>query len=367
VSISLRKRVRQACLLGCVSGAALLSLAVGGASAATYGGSTFTGSAEGWKTVNPECKLLNILELPLVCTTSGAYDGTAGAPPGSYAVKTEIPINLIGLFESKVTLESPSFTAVGTGSGTLALARAFDPGGLISLTPEYTYTAYLVNKSTNTKQKAFTESIGGEVLFANKSGGVSLTAGNTYTVQIETTTSSSIASIGLLGGEAIGRFDNVSVSGPDAPNNPNPPDNGNNGNNGNNGGNGNGGGNGSSGGNGANGTVSITSSELKSLAGSVLTGSATMTGNRVSVKGTCPTKAGATCTISLQGMLSRSKPATAGRKAKVKQGKSKNFALSVKPANRAAVKAKSKLLFKVTIKAGSASATAYKTLTLIHK
>jgi hypothetical protein len=364
VSISLRKRVRQACLLGCVSGAALLSLAVGGASAATYGGSTFTGSAEGWKTVNPECKLLNILELPLVCTTSGAYDGTTGAPPGSYAVKTEIPVNLIGLFESKVTLESPSFTAAGTGSGTLALSRSFDPGGLISLTPEYSYTAYLVNKTTNTKQKAIAETIGGEVLFANKSGGVSFTAGNTYTVQIETTTSSSIASIGLLGGEAIGRFDNVAVTGPDAPSTPNGPENGNNGNSG---GNGNGGGNGSSGGNGANGTVTITSSELKSLAGSVLTGSATLSGNRVSVKGTCPTKAGATCTISLQGMLSRTKAATAGRKAKVKQGKSKNFALSVKPAARTAVKAKSKLLFKVTIKAGTASATAYKTLTLIHK
>jgi hypothetical protein len=364
VSTSLRSRVRRACLLGCVSGAALLSLAVGGASAATYGGSTFTGSAEGWKVAaSPEksCKVLGLLEV--LCTNSAGYDATVGAPAGSLAVNTEIPLNLIGLFKGELTVESPAFTAVGTGSGTLALARSFDPGGLLSLNPQYTYTAYLVDKTTSTKQKAVTETVEGEVPFANKNGSVSLTAGHNYVVQIETSSSASLLAVGLLT-ETIARFDNVSVTGPDAPSNPN----GENGNNGNNGGNGNGGGDGNSGGNGANGATTITSSELKSIAGSVLSGSATMSGNRVSVKGTCPTKAGATCTISLQGMLNRhNKAATAGRKAKVKQGKSKNFALSVKPAARTAVKAKSKLLFKVTIKAGSASATAYKTLTLIHK
>jgi hypothetical protein len=366
VSISLRSRIRRGFLLGCVSGAALLSLAVGGASAATYGGSTFTGSAEGWKVAaSPEqsCKLLNLLTL---CENSAGYDGTAGAPPGSLAVKTNILVNVIGLVQSDLTAESPAFTAVGTGSGTLALARSFDPGGLLSLTPQYTYTAYLVDKTSGTKQKAFSETLEAEAPFANKTGAVSLTAGHTYVVQLETATSASLLGLGLIS-ESIARFDNVSVTGPDAPTNPNGPENGNNGNNGNNGGNGNGGGNGSTGGNGANGGTTITSSELKSIAGSVLSGSATLSGNRVSVKGTCPTKAGATCTISLQGMLNRHKAATAGRKAKVKQGKSKNFALSVKPAARTAVKAKSKLLFKVTIKAGSASATAYKTLTLVHK
>ena len=50
-------------------------------------------------------------------------------------------------------------------------------------------------------------------------------------------------------------------------------------------------------------------------------------GNRLSVKAKCPAKVNATCTLSLQGMLSRKKPATAGRKAKVKLGKTKNFAL----------------------------------------
>jgi hypothetical protein len=371
VFISLRKRIQRACLLGCVSGAALLVLAVGPASAATYpgGGSSFTGSAEGWKPVNPECKLLGLLELPLVCTTSAAYDGTAGAPPGSYAVKTEIPLNVIGLFKSDVILESPTFTAADGGSGSVVLSRAFDPGGLIGITPQFTYTAYLVNKSNDTKQKAITETIEGEVPFAGKTGAVSLTAGNTYAVQIEVTTSSSVASVGLLGGESIGRFDNVVVNGPNATT---PPGNNGGGDEGGNGGNGGGGGggdgSGGAGGVGGNGASGVSSAQLQSLISSGgLIGPAVLKGNRVSVDAACPTKVGTVCNLALQGLLSRKKPATVGRRAKVKQGKKKNFALTVKPAARAAIKTKSTLLFKETVKAGKAKATVYKTMKLIHK
>ena len=358
---SLRKRVRQACLLGCVSGAALLVLAVGSASAATYGSSTFTGSGEGWKEANSECKLLNLIELPLVCTASGAYDGTAGAPPGSYAVKTSIPLNLIGVFKSAVTAESPSFTASGSGSGSLSLSRSFVPGGLIALAPQFVYSAYLVDKTTNTKQKAITETIEAEAPFASKTGGVSLVAGHTYDIQIEANASSTLASIGLLGGEAIGRFDNVVVTGPGAeepPNNPNPP-------NGKPGGNGENGGEGDNGANGGAGGVS--SAQLESLIKSSLVGPATLKGNRLSVKATCPKKIGATCNLSVQGMLTRKKVATTQRRDKVKSGKSRLFVLRVKPAAKASVKSKSKLLFKETVKVGSSKATVYKTLKLVRK
>lgn len=360
---SLRKRIRQACLLGCVSGAALLVLAVGSASAATYGSSTFTGSGEGWKEANSECKLFNLIELPLVCTAGGAYDGTAGAPPGSYAVKTSIPLNLIGIFKSAVTAESPSFTASGSGSGSLSLSRSFVPGGLIALAPQFVYTAYLVDKTTNTKQKAITETIEAEAPFANKTGGVSLVAGHAYDIQIEADASSTLASIGLLGGEAIGRFDNVVVTGPGAeepPSNPNPP-NGNPGSNGDNGE----GGDGNSGANGGAGGVS--SAQLESLIKSSLVGPATLKGNRLSVKATCPKKIGATCNLSVQGMLTRKKVASTQRRDKVKSGKSRMFVLRVKPAAKAKVKSKSKLLFKETVKVGKSKATVYKTLKLVRK
>ena len=100
---------------------------------------------------------------------------------------------------------------------------------------------------------------------------------------------------------------------------------------------------------------------------SSLIGPATLHGTKLSVKAKCPAKAGATCTISLQGMSSRKKPATAGRKAKVKLAKTKNFALTVKPAARATVKTKTKLMFKETIKVGASKVTVYKTLPLIRK
>jgi hypothetical protein len=375
VFIALRNRIRQIVLLGCVSGAALLIPVAGQASAATYpgGGSTFTGSVEGWK-VSSECKVLNLL--PLLCTGTAGYDATAGAPPGSLAAKTEIPLNLIGLFKSTATLESPAFTAEGTGAGTLALARQFEPGGLLSLAPVFSYTAYLVDKTTNTKAKVIAETLEAAAPFAVKTGTTNLVAGHSYAIQIEASDSSTVAALGLLGGEAIGRFDNVSVVGPNAPETPggggNGGANGGNGANGGAGGGGETGGSGAGGGNGSNGANGgaggVSGAELESLIkSSSIVGSATLKGNRISVKAKCPTKVAATCTISLQGMLSRGKAATAGRKAKVKVGKTKNFALTVKPAARAKVKTKSSLLFKETVKAGQAKATVYKSIALIRK
>jgi hypothetical protein len=358
VYISLRKRVRQACLLGLASGAALLVLAVGSSSAATYGGSTFTGSAEGWKQATSECQLLNLVHLPLLCEASGAYDGTAGSPPGSFALKTSIPLNLIGIFSSNVVAESPTFTASGSGSGSLNLSRSFEPGGLLTLTPKFVYTAYLVDKTTNTKQKAITETLEAETPFGSKTGGISLTAGHTYAIQIEGGSSSSIASVGLLAGEAIGRFDNVSVTGPGSAEEEHPVCPGCHGGNGENGENGEGGRNGAGG---------VSAARLESLIQSSLIGPATLHGSKLSVKAACPKSIGANCTLTVQGMLAKKKPATATRKGKVKKGKKKNFALTVKPAARTKVKSKSKLLFKETVKVGKTKATVYKTLKLVRK
>jgi hypothetical protein len=369
VSISLRKRIRRGISLGCVSGAALLVLVVGSASAAIYpgGGSTFTGSAEGWKVAaSPEksCKALTLLEV--LCTNAGEYDPTMGVPAGSFEVKTNVTLNLLGIFQGDLTAESPAFTAVGSGSGSLSLARSFAPGALLNLGPKFTYTANLVDKTSNTKQKALTETIEAEAPFAVKTGAVSLTAGHSYAVQIETTTSSTVGLLGLLG-ESVGRFDNVSITGPDAPATPGGND-GANGGNGANGGAGGGGeeaGSGSKGGKGSAGGVS--SARLESLIRSSLVGPATLKGNRLSIKAKCPTKVNATCTISLQGMLSRKKAATAARRARVKQGKVKSFAMVVKPAARKVVKTKSSILIKETVRVGKAKATVYKTVKLVRK
>jgi hypothetical protein len=327
-------------MLGCVSGAALLALAVGQASAAAYpgGGSTFTGGAEGW-TVTATCTI----PAPL-CKASGSYDATAGNPSGSLADKTEIAVGLASLFTAEAVEVSPTFTATESGAGTLSLERQFEDAELVSLTPTLEYTAYLVDQSDGNKQKALTETLPGATAFASKGGPVALVAGHSYTIEVVATTKSSVASVGLAG-SATFRLDNVALVGP---------------------GGGGGGGNGEGGGNGADGK-GVSSARLESLLQSSLIGPAVLKGNRLSVKARCPAKVNATCTLGLTGMLNRHKPATGARKAKVKKAKVKNFVLKVKPAARKKLKGKSKLLFKETAKAGKSHATVYKTLKLIHK
>jgi hypothetical protein len=359
VFTSLRTRIRRNFLLGCVSGAALLALIAGQASAASYpaGGSTFTGGAEGWKVASTECKVLGVLEV-LCATTGTGYDATTGAPAGSVADKAQIPISAFGLFKAAYINESPAFTAGAGGSGSLSLSRQFLPGALISLTPTFTYTAFLVDKSTSTKQKAITETIGAEAPFATKTGAISLTAGDTYVVQIESSTTASSV-LGLLT-ETSSNFDNVVVTGPNStggnPGGEVPPGGGGNGTNGEDGGNG---------GNGGAGSVSA--ARLESLLQSSLIGPAVPKGNKLTVKAKCPAKLKATCSLGITGMLSKKTPATTQRKAKVKKAKTKSFVLKVKPAALAKVKTKSKLLFKEQAKVGSSKVTVYKTLKLVHK
>jgi hypothetical protein len=345
VFISLRKRIRRATLLGCVSGAALLALTVGQASAATYpgGGSTFTGSAEGW-TVTGKCPTI---PAPL-CVASGAYDSTAGNPSGSLADKTEIAVGLMGLFTAEAVLISPTFTATDSGAGSLSLERQFENAELAALTPTVEYTAYLVDKSDGSKQNPIVETVAATG-FAPKQGPVALVAGHSYAIEVDATTKSSVASVGLLGSTTF-RLDNVAVTGPGA-------------------GGGNGGGsNGGDGGNGANGAGGVSSAQLASvLRSSSLIGPAVLKGNKLTVKAKCPAKLKATCTLRIAGLLSKKKPATASRRARVKQGKKKAFALKVKPAALKKVKAKKKLLFKETAKVGKSKVTIYKTLKLVRK
>jgi len=350
---SLRNRVRQAILLGCASGAALLALAVGQASAATYpgGGSTFSGGAEGW-TVTARCPTIPD---PL-CKASGSYDATAGNPSGSLADKTEIAVGLLGLFTAEAVATSPAFTVGESGAGTLSLERQFENAELISLGLEVEYTAYLVDRSDGNKQKAVTDTVSGASGFTPKQGPVALVAGHSYAIEVDATTKSTVASVGLLG-SATFHLDNVAVASSGSSS----------GGGGGGGGNGGKGGSGGEGGSGSGGSGGVSSARLESLLSSSLTGPAVLKGNKLSVKAKCPTRVKATCTLTLQGMLNRHKPATAKRRARVKKGRTKKFALKVKPAARGKVKAKKKILFKETARVGKTHATVYKTLKLVRK
>jgi hypothetical protein len=349
MSIDLRSRLLRLLAIACLATAAL-ALSVGQASAASYpaGGSTFSGSAEGWSGAST-CTVT----ASLVCETSAGYDGTAGDPAGSLDLKTAVAVNALGVFRVSASEESPGFTATGGGAATLRLERQFESGGLISLTPHATYKVTLLDHSDGTKQQALEETVEAASPFTAKTAPVTLTAGDTYSILISAEVSSSAASLGVTGTADL-RFDNVSVSGSGAEV-----------------GSGGGGGNGATGGGNGSGLGSgggVSAARLESLIQSAgLVGPATLKGDKLSVKAKCPAKVGKPCTITLRGMLNRHKPATATRKAKVKKAKVNKFALKVKPAARLKLKAAKKVLFKETVKVGKVKVTVYKMVKLIHR
>ena len=343
MSISLRSRIRQACLLGCVSGAALLSIGIGVASAATYpgAGSTFTGGTEGWQVKEATC------DAPVVCEASGGYETGAGNPAGSLAARSRIVLNAAETVKATVVEESPDFTVGDGGAAQLSLQRQLASTEPVNLTPKLTYTATLIDRTAGSEQKAIEETVEAPVGFGPGQGAVSLTAGHTYAIKIVSAISSKTAAVGATG-IASADYDNVVLTGPGVN-----PGNG-------------GGGNGGSGANGAGGANGLTSSQLTSLIQSQgLVGPATLADNKISVKAKCPAQVGRTCKFTVQGLLEKGKPATATRSAKIKKGKTKTLALKVKPKAKAKLKAKKRLLFKVTVKAGKAKTTVYKSLKLI--
>lgn len=301
------------------------------------GAGTFTGGPQGWLTTEATCSL------PVLCTAEGAYDGADGNPPGSYAINTTIGLKVTTLFKSTVSFQSPDFVVPTAGDATLHLERQFVPGAAVDVAPEVTYTVNVFDRTTGRKTEALTETITAASPFTGKDAAVTVKAGRTYAIAITATTSSTVAGTGLLGSTTSLRFDNVSLSVETA------------------------GGSGGSGSGGSGGALS--NSQLQSLisGNGSLIGPAVLKGSKLSVKVRCPAKVGRTCKVTLQGLLKKHKPATAPRKANIRKGKTKRVVLKVKPKALAKVRAKKKLLFKETVRAGKAHATIYKNLKLVRR
>jgi hypothetical protein len=328
-------------LCGIVGLTLLMLLSAGPVRAATNvypaGAGTFTGGPQGWQVTAASCNV------PALCTASGGYDGANGNPPGSIAANTTIGLNLLTLFKSTVTLQSPDFTVADAGDGTLHLDRQFAQGSLVDLAPQSTYDATLIDRTAGTKSEVMKEELKAESAFIGKDHAVTVVAGHIYALSITIETSSTVAGTALLGGTASVRFDNVALivqtSGGGGP--------------------GSGGGSGSGGG--------LTDQRLQSLIANSLIGPAVLKGNKLTVKAKCPAKVGVACRITLRGMLSKKKPATSSRKSKVAKGKTKKFVLRVKPKGLKKVSQSKRLLFKETVRAGTAKATVYKHLKLIKR
>ncbi|HVV90833.1 MAG TPA: hypothetical protein VHB53_10095 [Solirubrobacterales bacterium] len=351
---------------------ALLAFSATAGAATVYpnGGSGFNGGQEGWEASEGECSI-GLLGFLGVCKAKGFYEAGAGNPKGSLAAETEILVNLGGLFKANENFVSPNFTVGEGGSGTLHLERELVSKDILNLTPSSTYTAKVLDRTAKTVTSVLTDTVtGSEEAFVGKDAAVTLVPGHTYAIELATETSSSVASVGLLGASWL-RFDNVAITVGTASNGGGGGGNGSNGGNGKNGGNGSGsnGSNGGSGKNGGNASAGgVSGARLESLIkSSSLVGPAVLKGNRLTVKAKCPAKVGATCTLRLQGMLNRHKAATTGRRARVKKGKTKRFALKVKPAARKKVKKRGKLLFKEVARVGKSRATVYKSLRLVRR
>lgn len=342
------RRKLPALTAACCAAVAALCLLAGSAQAATYpaGGGAFNGGLEGW--TMPVKSTCNV-PLMGVCTTTAGYDDEGGNPAGSLAAKTTILVNLGGTFKAMAAFQSPNFTASEGGAVTLHVDRELASGNLLDLAPQATYVVRLIDRSTGIGSEAITDSVAAaNAAFTGKDGAATVVPGHVYAIAIDAETSSSVANVGLLGSTAL-RFDNVALTV------------------GSSGGGGNGGGGNGGNGGGGNGANGLSNSRLLSLLQSSSGGTAVLKGQRLFVKGACPAKVGRSCRLSLQGLLTKRRPATTKRTSKVSKGKAKTLVLKVKPKAKAKLLESDRLLFKETVKAGTARATLYKRLKLIRR
>jgi hypothetical protein len=199
-----------ASILAC--GAILAMPAVAPAAVYPAGGGAFAADAEGWQATEASCNIA----LAGLCSAVGGHDAAAGNPAGSLKAEADITLNLGGLFESAVVLESPDFTVGEDGPALLHLDRQFESDGLVALAPEATYAVSLIDRGPETPTQVMTETLDeGDGSFAGKDAVAAVTAGHTYALSIEAEIGSTAASVGLLGA-AIARFDNVTLTTEDA-------------------------------------------------------------------------------------------------------------------------------------------------------
>ncbi len=329
-------RGRGVVAVGLAAFAVLLPAGVAQAAVYPAGGSGFNGGAEGWQVTAAGCAPAAF------CDASGGYEGGNGNPPGSLAANTNVSLNLLMLFDSTVTLQSPDFTVADGGPGTLHLDRQFAPGSLVDLAPESTYTVRLIDRSADRESEPLEETIGDASGFVGKDAVASVAPGHTYAISIETEISSSVVGTGLLGGTTSTRFDNVSLSvGGDGP-----------------------GGSGAGKG-GADGRLA--SQRLLAAIQDSLIAPAALKGKRLFVEARCPAAVDRTCRVTLQGLLRKRRAATTKRTVRIASGKTKRIVLKVKPKAEKKVAPRKRLLFKQTVKAGPARATVYKRLKLIRR
>ena len=101
----------------------------------------------------------------------------------------------------------------------------------------------------------------------------------------------------------------------------------------------------------------------------VLGAAGVLRGNRILVPVRCPKSMTAKCRVKLAGHAKgkRSKRATSTGKVRVKPGKKKLAVLRIKPATRALVERKSKMVFRVRVRSGASKLVFFKKIRLVRR
>jgi uncharacterized membrane protein YgcG len=394
VSTSLRSRIRQACLLGCVSGAALLALAVGPAAAATTTSvavdSMFNGEVEGWThPANEGSGVLGLCVEGLTCPrVTDEFHATGGFENSGYIETKEGGLLSVGLVaESTGIWESPEFTFLGVAGQRptkveLTLARRAQLANLLGLPgAQATYTVELVDKTTPSGSVVVVNHapLSGAEEWKSASTAIAPTVlekGDAYKVLIRTSfvTPAAVIPAGGVGYDDIeltASRDEVEA-GPQGPG-------GSDGSNGSKGSDGAGGSSGAGGANGTNpdgsggakgatGTGGPSVAELREAIGSEgLAATASLRKGKLTITGMCPKSINGACTVRLKGLLAKSKPATSSGRAKIAQGGKHRFVVTLNPKAVGVVKRQGKLLVKEWVRVDTTRVVLYKQLKVVAK
>jgi hypothetical protein len=403
VSPSLRSRIRQVFLLGCVSGAALLAFAVGRAAAATTTSvalaSTFDGGVEGWThPANEGSGVLGLCIEGLTCpSVTDEFHATGGVDKDGFIETKEGGLLSVGLLaESTGIWESPEFTYLGVAGQRptkveLTLARRAQLANLLGLPgAQATYTVELVDKTTPSGSVVVVNkaTLSGAEEWKSASTAISpdiLTKGDGYKVRIRTSFVTPVAVVPAGGVD----YDSVELTasrdeveeGPQGPSGPTGPGGGDGsaGSNGSAGGNGSSGTNGASGGGtdgsiGAGGTKEAEDeggpsvAELRQVLGAQgLAGTASVHQGRVIITGMCPKAIQGACTVRIKGLLNRRKAATSSGRAKIAVGGTHRFSVAIDPRVADKVKQQGKLLIKEWVRVGTTRVVLYKQVKVIAR
>ena len=215
---SLRLRPRTAPLRSVAAAMLTTSalVAAAPAQAATYpeaGGSTFDSDAQGWSSLNASCSAANGTA---ACTQQNAHDPQDGNPPGSIVARTTVLVNGGQLFRGDSTWGSPTFVAqANSGTGALQYDRRFEIEGVVTLSPEASIEALLVDVATGAAR-----SLGEESLTSTDNTYVTrrltvptntLVAGRSYRIELRSSTTTNTARLGVLGDVEL-EYDNVRLT-----------------------------------------------------------------------------------------------------------------------------------------------------------